>query len=118
MFQRMKSMYRRAQAALSLALLSAYSTAYAGLPSVAAPSTGSSTNFLDVIQGYSKDAIKVVGLIIGASVFVLVVKNAMVVYAEIGDGKKKWSDLAMHTVIGGALLVVAVYLLTQSGTVI
>jgi len=112
--------YQRLQAATALMLLSASVSVQAGLPSVATPTGASanSTNFLEIVKQYAKEGITALGLIIGASVFVLVVKNAMGVYSEIGTGKKTWSDLTMHVVVGGLLLVVAVYLLTQSDSVI
>lgn len=110
---------QRIQSAALLALAGGGSTAHAALPTVTQPTNAAgSGNYLGMIKAYSAETIVVIGLILAASVFVLVVKNAMTVYSEIGTGKKQWSDLAMHVTIGGILLVVAVYLLTESKNVI
>lgn len=118
MVKGIKTRYQRLKSAAALMLLSASVSVQAGLPTVAAPSSGSSGNFLQMLRDYGKDAVLIIGFLIGAGAFVMVARNGLGVNAEIGDGKKKWSDLAMHVIVGGALLLAVIYLLTESAKVI
>ena len=105
--------------ALVTMLMTAFSSAHAALPTTAAPSNAAAAgDYIGLAKGYAYDILIVGGLIIGAVAFYAVATNAIGVYKEIGDGRKQWSDLGMHTLMGVLLLVMVVYLLTEASTVI
>lgn len=105
---------------ISTALLSMYvQSAYAGLPATAAPSEAPADgNYIDLLKGYAFDIAIVLGLILGTIAFLVVARNCIAVYAEIGAGKKTWGDMGMHGGMGVLLLVLVIYLLTEASTII
>lgn len=94
------------------------STPSSGLPTVSAPSTGSTTNYIELIQGYALDSFLVLGLILGTVAFIMVAKNVTKVYGEIGNGKAEWGDMGAHLVGGVLLLVFVVFMLIQASTIL
>lgn len=100
-------------------MLTAFSSAQAALPTTAAPSNAAAQgDYIGLMKGYAYDILILGGLLIGAIAFYTVASNAIGVYKEIGNGRKEWSDLGMHTLAGVLLLVFVVYLLTEASTVI
>jgi integrating conjugative element membrane protein (TIGR03745 family) len=100
-------------------LMTALNSAHAALPTTAAPSNAAASgDYIGLAKGYAYDILIVGGLVIGAIAFYAVATNAISVYKEIGSGRKEWSDLGMHTLMGVLLLVMVVYLLTEASTVI
>jgi integrating conjugative element membrane protein (TIGR03745 family) len=103
---------------MGLALVSTVS-AQAALPTTAAPSNpGGSGDYIALLKGYAYDIGIVVGLVLGLMAFIVVAKNMIAVYNEIGTGKKTWGDMGMHGGMGVMLLVFVVFLLTEAATVI
>ena len=95
-----------------------FATATNGLPTVSAPSTGSTTNYIELIQGYALDSFLVLGLILGTVAFIMVAKNVTKVYGEIGNGKAEWGDMGAHLVGGVLLLVFVVFMLTKAASIL
>jgi integrating conjugative element membrane protein (TIGR03745 family) len=105
--------------ALMTMMVMGINSAYAALPTTAAPSNAAAQgDYIGLAKGYAYDILILGGLIIGAIAFYTVAANAIGVYKEIGAGKKEWSDLGMHVLAGVLLLVMVVYLLTEASTVI
>lgn len=103
-------MFKKWQEAVAMAALMASAQANAKLPEVQSSGSAAEGNFLQMMMEYAGKAFIVLGIVVVASAFMLVARNAMGVYAEIGDGRAKWSDLGVHVLVGGCLLVVAVFL--------
>lgn len=121
MFKQMKKASAKVGAFLGLLLAFpswATSTTPSGLPAISPPSTGNTTNYIDLIQGYALDAFVVMGLIIGTVAFIMVSKNVVKVYGEIGDGKAEWGDMGAQLVGGVLLLVFVVFMLIQAQSVL
>lgn len=105
--------------AIMTMMLTAFNSAYAALPTTAAPSQAAAAgDYIGLAKGYAYDILILGGLLIGSIAFYTVAANAIGVYKEIGAGKKEWSDLGMHVLAGVLLLVLVVYLLTEASTVI
>lgn len=88
----------------------------AGLPDVAGPSNGKGKdgNYVEMLQGYFLDFAIFAGPAICTISFLAVAKNVIGTYSEIKDGRKEWSDLAMHGGVGCVLLVMVIFLVDQS----
>lgn len=104
--------------ASSCLTLPAFATSPSGLPTTAPPSTGASTNYIDMIQGYALDIFIVAGLLIGTVAFIMVARNVVQVYGEIADGRKSWGDMGSHAIAGVLLLVFVIYMLTEASTIL
>lgn len=109
------TMMKRTGALVTAAGAAMMQSAQAALPATAAPTRGDGgTNFITTLQNYSFDIITLIALIVGAVMFVLVVKNALTVYHQIGEGKASYTQLAGVSTVGVLLLVFSVYMLTQA----
>ena len=119
LFQKARKKVGLAKAAAGLALMTAGSNVSAALPATAAPSNAAAKgDYIGLIKGYAFDIGIVVGLVIGMLALLVVSKNMIAVYNEIGAGKKTWGDMGMHGGMGVLLLVFVVYLLTEAAGVI
>lgn len=107
-----------AAAISSLSLPASATAPPSGLPTTAPPSTGASTNYIDMMQGYAFDIFIVAGLLIGTVAFIMVARNVVQVYGEIADGRKTWGDMGSHAIAGVLLLVFVIYMLTEASTVL
>ena len=98
----------------------AVAAARAGLPDVADPSTGAvdEGDFIGMLQAYGLDIVVLGGLGLSAVALLLVAKNVMTKYSMVADGRATWGEVAMHGAVGVVLLVVVIYLATQSATVL
>lgn len=95
------------------------STVLAALPSTADPSKAAADgDYIGLLKGYGYDIAIVIGLFIATIAFVVVAKNVVGIYSEIGAGKKTWGDMGMHGGMGVLLLVFVVYLLTEAAAII
>ena len=118
MFNKMKTRITTLGVSL-FASASAFATATpSGLPTTAAPTGGSSTDYISTMQNYAFDAFILAGLLIGTIAFIMVAKNCVQVYGEIANGKATFSDMAGHAIAGSLLLVFVVFMLTQASTVL
>lgn len=104
--------------ASTLAVVSSNS-ALAALPDTADPSNAAADgDYIGLLKGYGYDIAIVIGLFIATIAFVVVAKNIVGIYSEIGSGKKTWGDMGMHGGMGVLLLVFVVYLLTEAAAII
>ena len=116
--------YGRAKRAARLctaasALLGAAS-ARAGLPDVADPSTGAvdDGDFIGMLQAYGLDIVVLGGLGLSAISLLVVAKNVISKYSMVADGRATWGEVGMHGAVGVVLLVIVIFLATQSATVL
>ena len=115
----MKGMQRmRPIAALGAAFAAASSRA--GLPDVADPSTGAvdEGDFIGMLQAYGLDIVVLGGLGLSAIALLVVTKNVIAKYSMVADGRATWGEVAMHGAVGVVLLVIVIFLATQSATVL
>lgn len=95
------------------------STALAALPDTADPSNAAADgDYIGLLKGYGYDIAIVIGLFLATIAFIVVAKNVVGIYSEIGQGKKTWGDMGMHGGMGVLLLVFVVYLLTEAAAII
>ena len=111
--------WRRRWAAAVAAVLAA-EAAHAGLPNVADPSTGAVTSgdFIGMLQAYGLDIVVLGGLGLSAIALLVVAKNVITKYSMVADGRATWGEVGMHGAVGVVLLVIVIFLATQSATVL
>lgn len=109
--------HRRLPATLAGAVATVTWTAYAALPAVPAgvPVGG---NYMENVRDYIGLAIGLVALMIAGYAFIAVAGGSVAKFQEWRAGKAELGDLKMVFVIGGLLLIVVVYVLTQAVGVI
>ena len=106
-------------AAITALFLSASINVHAALPDIAGPENAAADgNYIQLGKGYAYDILIVVSLIIGMVSFLVVSKNMIGIYAEIGKGKAEWGDMGAHGAAGVTLLILVVFLLTEASTII
>ena len=114
--------WRRWLAAVApmLAATLAAGPAHGGLPSVADPSTGAvaSGDFIGMLQAYGLDIVVLGGLGLSAVALLVVAKNVITKYSMVADGRATWGEVGMHGAVGVVLLVIVIFLATQSATVL
>ena len=110
---------RRRRWAAAVAMLAA-GPAHAGLPNVADPSTGAVTSgdFIGMLQAYGLDIVVLGGLGLSAIALLVVAKNVITKYSMVADGRATWGEVGMHGAVGVVLLVIVIFLATQSATVL
>ena len=121
MRERIRGWRRRlAAAAAGLAAVLAVGPAHAGLPNVADPSTGAvdSGDFIGMLQAYGLDIVVLGGLGLSAIALLVVAKNVISKYSMVADGRATWGEVGMHGAVGVVLLVIVIFLATQSATVL
>lgn len=91
-----------------------------GLPTVAAPSRGgvATGDYLGLFQEYAADIALLLGLILTTVSFLVVARNAIHIYAEIGNGQKTWKDMAAQGAVGVFLLLFNIFLLREGLTIL
>ena len=94
--------------------------ARAGLPTVADPSTGAVADgdFIGMLQAYGLDIVVLGGLGLSAIALLVVAKNVITKYSNVADGRATWGEVGMHGAVGVVLLVIVIFLATQSATVL
>ena len=102
------------------AALLAAASARAGLPDVADPSTGTvdDGDFIGMLQAYGLDIVVLAGLGLSAIALLVVAKNVITKYSMVADGRATWGEVGMHGAVGVVLLVIVIFLATQSATVL
>lgn len=90
--------------------------AHAALPPVAPPSGGATKdgNYLGMIKAYLFDGFAVAGLALVSVAFLVVAKNTFAAYSEVTDGNGTWRQVFVQAGVGALLLVIAIYMLTDS----
>ena len=48
----------------------------------------------------------------------MVAKNVVGKYSQVADGRATWGEVGMHGAVGVVLLVIVIFLATQSATVL
>ena len=114
----LERMRRRIAAAMAAALAAA--SAEAGLPDVADPTTGAidDGDYLGMLQAYGLDIVVLGGLGLSAIALLVVAKNVIAKYSMVADGRATWGEVGMHGAVGVVLLVIVIFLATQSATVL
>ena len=115
MLNSLKKAYKKTTATLFLASVTA-SNAFAALPTMdKVDGRGNNKDgILGQVQGWGYQAVILAGLAISAVGFIVVASSLISGYKEVQDGKKKWGDLGMSALVGALILVVMIWLLTQS----
>ena len=116
----MKAMQRMRRRIAAVAAAFAAAPSRAGLPDVADPSTGAvdEGDFIGMLQSYGLDIVVLGGLGLSAIALLVVAKNVIAKYSMVADGRATWGEVGMHGAVGVVLLVVVIYLATQSATVL
>ncbi len=118
-FKNLKENVTKKMQVVSTMFLLAATNVHAALPDTADPSNAAAEgDYIGLMKGYAYDILIVVGLVIGCLCFTAVARNCLTVYSEISTGKKTWSDMGMHGMMGVLLLVFVIYLLTEASTII
>ncbi|MFK4135356.1 integrating conjugative element membrane protein [Pseudomonas luteola] len=94
--------------------LAAVNPAFAAMPTSEAPTKGEGSNMMTTIKNYGFDAITILALALAAGAFLAVAYHANGVYAGIHTKKNTWGDFGLCVGVGGALLVVIIWLLTKA----
>ena len=103
----------------ALVLMAATLNAWAALPTPVAPSTGpASGNWLDLIKGYIKDGGIVLGLAISVIGFLWIAYIGISKFNDARRGKAEWAEVGLVGIVGGAVLLFAVFLLNEAASVI
>ena len=122
MRERIRGWRRRLAAAAAglAAVLAAGPARTRGLPNVADPSTGTvaSGDFIGMLQAYGLDIVVLGGLGLSAIALLVVAKNVISKYSMVADGRATWGEVGMHGAVGVVLLVIVIFLATQSATVL
>ena len=111
---------KRWRLAAAAAAVLGTASARAGLPEVADPSTGTvdEGDFIGMLQAYGLDIVVLGGLGLSAVALLVVAKNVIAKYSMVADGRATWGEVGMHGAVGVVLLVVVIFLATQSATVL
>ena len=105
--------------AATLTLLAVGLNAWAALPAPVAPSTAPAAgNWLDLIKGYIKDGGIVLGLAISVIGFLWVAYIGISKFNDARRGKAEWAEVGLVGIVGGAILLFAVFLLNEAANVI
>ena len=111
--------WRRRLAAAAAGL--AVGPARAGSPERGGPVHGArstSGDFIGMLQAYGLDIVVLGGLGLSAIALLVVAKNVISKYSMVADGRATWGEVGMHGAVGVVLLVIVIFLATQSATVL
>lgn len=105
--------------AFALALFTISFPASAVLPTPVEPSTGPADgNWLELIQGYIRDGGIVLGLAISVIGFLWIAYIGISKFNDARRGKAEWAEVGLVGIVGGAVLLFAVFLLNEAANVI
>lgn len=104
--------------AAGVALMAISGQAFAALPTSEAPTRGEGSSLVVTLQNYGFDVFTLIGLILAAVAFIGVAYHALSTYGAIHTGKKTWGDFGITCAVGAMLLVIIVWLLTKSSTIL
>lgn len=92
--------------------------AFADLPKVDAPSTGSTGGLMTQAKGYLLDGIVLGGLVVAAVAFMSVATAAVHTFTEVREGKSSWTKFGAIVVVGAVLIVVVIWLVGKSASIL
>ncbi|MBP2834719.1 TIGR03745 family integrating conjugative element membrane protein [Dickeya zeae] len=93
-------------------------TALAGLPPVEASQSGGGSGLLGQIKGYLQDGIVLGGLLVAAIMFINVAIAAGHTFVDVRNERASWTKFGSIVVVGAILLVVVIWLLGKSASII
>lgn len=96
----------------------AFNTAFAGLPHVEAPQSSGGSGIVGQIKGYLQDGIILAGLLVAAIMFINVAIAAGQTFVEVRNGRAEWPKFGAIVVVGAILLVIIVWLLGKSASIL
>jgi len=103
----------------SFAALTLFSPAvHAALPAVTSSGGGAATDYMVQMRDYVGLAIGLIALVLSGYAFIAVSGGAIAKFNEWRAGKAELGDLKMVFIVGGLLLLVVIYLVTQAVGVI
>ncbi len=115
----MKKYYYNLMASLTLFYLSVSQTATAALPVQIAPSTAPAAgDWLALIEGYSKDAGLVLGLVLATVAFLWIAWITISKFNEARSGKAEWGEVGLTAIVSAGVMVFISYLLEEAATTI
>ncbi len=91
---------------------------YADLPTVQQASRSSGTGIMATIRDHGYDAAILVGLLVSTVAFIVVAMVLIGGFKEVSQGKKTWGDFGMFGAVGFALLVLVIWLLSESAKIL
>lgn len=105
--------------ALVVFIASIQSGAFAALPAQQAQPAGvTQGDYIGLATYYGGLIAVFFGVVLGAAGLMVVAKNCITTYGEIGDGRKTWTDLGMQFGFGVVLIMVVLYLLNVASGII
>ncbi|MHB0818468.1 TIGR03745 family integrating conjugative element membrane protein [Stutzerimonas stutzeri] len=112
----MLSIFKKIGGYLAYALVAASisSPALAALPRPDAPSRGEGSGFLQTLQNYAYDIGALAALAVAAVAFIIIAINAIQKFHEVTAKKATWTDFFTLVLIGGALLLVVLWLVNEA----
>ncbi|PXF30455.1 hypothetical protein WH50_15295 [Pokkaliibacter plantistimulans] len=106
------------QAYVVVASLLLTSSAWAALPKMEAPSTGTDGGNLATFKGYLYDALIVVGLGLATWAFLSVGSNTIATYKAWRMQKAELSELGLVAGMGVALVILVLYLANKAAAIL
>ncbi len=93
--------------------------ARAALPTTAPPTRSADDgNFIQLLQNYAYDIGIFAGLALALVVFFIVIKNTIVAYNDIPNGRSTMGAVAMQAGVGVLLMVFIMFLLTEAAGIL
>jgi len=106
-------------AAGTAALMTLIQPARAALPTTAPPTRSADDgNFIQLLQNYAYDIGIFAGLALALVVFFIVIKNTIVAYNDIPNGRSTMGAVAMQAGVGVLLMVFIMFLLTEAAGIL
>lgn len=100
-------------------LLGLASAARADLPTTAPPTRAADDgNYIQLLQNYAYDIGIFAGLALALVVFFIVIKNTIVAYNDIPNGRSTMGAVAMQAGVGVLLMVFIMFLLTEAADIL
>ena len=101
------------------ALMTLTQSASAALPTTAPPTRAADDgNFIQLLQNYAYDIGIFAGLGLALVVFFIVIKNTIVAYNDIPNGRSTMGAVAMQAGVGVLLMVFIMFLLTEAADIL
>ena len=104
---------------LPVAVMPLAIAARADLPTTAPPTRAADDgNYIQLLQNYAYDIGIFAGLALALVVFFIVIKNTIVAYNDIPNGRSTMGAVAMQAGVGVLLMVFIMFLLTEAAEIL